>query len=74
MKRSEWFLIGAVLVMFLTGAAFYPYLPESVASHWNAAGQVNGYLPRAWGAFLFPLIFSVIALLLYIVPRLDPRR
>jgi uncharacterized membrane protein len=71
---SEWFLILMAVVFFATGIAFYPYMPAQVASHWNAAGQVNGTLPRAWGVFIFPIIFVIVAALLMIIPRVDPKR
>lgn len=74
MKKFNWFLIIAAVVFFATGAAFYPYLPAEVASHWNAAGQVNGYLSRPLGAFLFPIIFVVLALIFIAIPHVDPRR
>lgn len=74
MKKSEWFLIGAVVVFFATGFVFYPYLPAQVALHWNAAGQVNGSMGRAWGDFIFPIIFLVLAALFFAIPRIDPRR
>jgi len=74
MRKSEWFLIIMVVVFFATGAWFYPQLPAQVASHWNAAGEVNGSMSRAWGAFLLPIIFVILAALLFAIPRIDPRR
>jgi uncharacterized membrane protein len=74
MRKFNWFLIIAAVVFFATGALFYPYLPAQVASHWNAAGQVNGYLPRGWGVFVFPIVFVLIALIFSIIPYIDPRR
>jgi uncharacterized membrane protein len=47
-------------------------MPEKMASHWNAKGEVDGYLPRFLGLFLFPFIYAGIALLLVTVPRIDP--
>lgn len=74
MRKSEWFLVGIAAIFFITGILFYPYLPAVVASHWNAAGEVNGYLPRFWGVFLLPFIFVVLALLLTSIPRIDPKK
>ncbi len=51
-----------------------PSLPEQVATHWNAAGQPDDTMPRLAGAFLLPAITAGVALLLYVVPRIDPRR
>src|SRR5580698_663404 len=72
--KSEWFLLVMAIVFFATGAAFYPHLPTEIISHWNAAGQANGTMSRAWGAFLLPIIFAIIALIFAAIPRIDPRR
>jgi uncharacterized membrane protein len=74
MKKSDWFLIAVGVLAFVTGALTYPYLPAMVASHWNAAGEVNGYMSRAWGAFLFPVIMVIVIALLLAVPHIDPKR
>ena len=63
-----------VIAAFAIGMVFYPYLPLRVASHWNAAGQPNGYMPRAWGVFALPIIFLFISLVLFFLPRIDPKR
>jgi len=52
----------------------YPLMPEWIASHWNARGEVDGYLLKFWGLFLLPLIFTGVVLLLIAVPRIDPLR
>ena len=74
MKKSEWFLLGAAIVFLATGIAFYPYLPSEMASHWNAVGQVNGSMGRVWGVFLLPIIFLIIAIIFFAIPRIDPKR
>ncbi len=74
LRRSEWTLLIIVAVMIVLGIFVYPALPEQTASHWNAAGEVNGYLPRFWGAFLLPIIALIIALLFIAIPRVDPKR
>ncbi len=63
-----------VLVSFVVGLYFYPQLPATVATHWNAAGQVNGYMTRFWGTFFEPLISLACLALLVIVPRIDPKK
>jgi uncharacterized membrane protein len=74
MHKSEWFLAVMVLVFFATGIALYPYLPAQIATHWDAAGQVNGSMAREEGAFLIPIIFLIIAAIFFAIPRMDPRR
>ena len=47
-----------IIVQILVSIVTYPFLPDSVPSHWDASGQVNGYLPKLVNALLFPL-FSI---------------
>lgn len=43
-------------------------------THWNAAGEVDGWSSRAVGAFLMPTVALGLWLLFLVLPRLDPRR
>jgi uncharacterized membrane protein len=61
-----------VLATFLISAYFYPILPDEVASHWDASGNVNGYMPKFWGLFMVPLISGGILLLFLVIPKIDP--
>ncbi len=64
------------LIMVVIAAAFsaavYDRLPAQVASHWNIHDQVDGYMPRFWGAFLTPLISLVMLGLFWLIPSIDP--
>jgi uncharacterized membrane protein len=51
----------------------YAGLPDPMPSHWNAAGQVNGWLPKFWGAFLIPIMMAVLWLIFLVLPRISPR-
>jgi uncharacterized membrane protein len=73
LRKSEVFSLLIILASFITGWYFYPQLPDRVASHWNAAGEVNGYMSKFWGTFLMPIISIGIFLLLIIMPKIDPR-
>jgi len=74
MRKAEWFLLVMVIASFAIGVAFYPYMPMQVVSHWNAAGQPNGHLPRVWGVFGLPVIFLFVGIILLLLPRVDPKR
>ena len=58
--------------MFLTAAYFYNKIPDKIASHWNVAGEVNGYMCKFWGIFLLPLISVGIFILFLIIPFIEP--
>jgi uncharacterized membrane protein len=52
----------------------YPVMPDVVVSHWNAAGQADGQLPKVWGLMLVPLLMYGFCALLAVLPRIDPLR
>jgi len=72
MRLSTAAMLGIVLVSFILGIYFYPQLPERVASHWNVAGEVDGYMDRFWGTFLMPFISVLFFFLFIAIPRIDP--
>lgn len=57
-----------VIASFIVGIYFYPRLPERIAVHWSASGNVNGYLPKFIGIFLVPFLFLISALIPVLVP------
>lgn len=56
----------------LAGVVLYPQFPDQIASHWNAAGEVDGYMDKFWGIFLFPVVMVVVFALYAVIPRIDP--
>ncbi len=70
--------IARIVIVVALVAAFgiaiwaYPQLPARVPSHWNAAGEVDGYSSRTFGAFGLPLIMLGLTVLLLGLPRIDP--
>lgn len=66
--------IAIILIAFIAGIYFYPKMPGMMASHWNAQGQVNGYMSKAWALFLMPGISVALYLLFLLIPRIDPLR
>lgn len=74
MRKSEILIVGIALLSFVIGIYYYPQMPERMASHWNAKGQVDDYLSRFWGVFLIPVTLIGLALLFMAIPRIDPLR
>ncbi|NOZ81286.1 MAG: SdpI family protein [DPANN group archaeon] len=72
MRKASWFLLGIIIVSFLLALYYYPQMPEQMASHWNAAGQVDGHMGRFWGVFLLPIILVGLFLAYLAIPRIDP--
>jgi uncharacterized membrane protein len=68
---------AVVLVIILTAAitlVAYPLMPDLVASHWNAAGELNGTMPKFWGLLLIPMLMLAFCALFAVLPRIDPLR
>lgn len=68
-------LLTIVLIALLAGAASlaaYPSLPDRVPTHWNAAGQIDGYSSRSFAAAFLPILILAISLLLLYLPQIDP--
>jgi uncharacterized membrane protein len=47
-------------------------MPETMASHWNAVGEANGFMPKTWALFLMPVISLFLAGLFSLLPKIDP--
>jgi uncharacterized membrane protein len=72
MRNAEITALIIIIFSFVLAVCFYPAFPEKIASHWNASGEVDGYMPKFWGLFLMPFI-SVIILLVFIwIPKVEP--
>jgi len=65
-------VLAIVLGSILAAVLVYPRLPEQVASHWNAAGEVDDYMSRFWGVAIFPIVVLAMYLLFLLIPRIDP--
>lgn len=63
---------GIIILSFVIGIYYYPQMPDKLASHWNAQGEVNGYTSKFWGLFLMPIISVGLLLLFTLIPRIDP--
>jgi len=73
-KTSTIIAVALILASFAAGIYFYPQLPDKMASHWNAQGEVDGYMSKFWATFLFPLIAAGILLMFWVIRKIDPLR
>jgi uncharacterized membrane protein len=59
---------------WLVAFAALPYLPETIPVHWNVYGEADGFAGRLAGAFGLPIIITLTAILLVVLPRFDRMR
>ena len=65
-------IYAIILLSFILSIYFYAVMPEQMASHWNAQGNVDGYMPKFWGLFLMPFVLLGLLLLFNVIPKIDP--
>jgi uncharacterized membrane protein len=70
---GEFAALVLVIFSFTLSMAFYSVMPSNVASHWDANGQVDGYMPKTTALFLFPCIYLLLFGLFTYIPKIDPR-
>lgn len=65
-----------LIVLLMAGFSiyFYPSLPEQTASHWNARGEVDGYMPKAVNLSIMPAMALFMVLLFLGIIQIDPLR
>ena len=62
-----------IALQIVVSCVTYPFLPEQVPSHWNAAGQIDGYMPKLANAILLPAISIALYLFIQLLIRYSPR-
>ena len=65
-------VLGIILLSFVIALYLYPQMPDKMASHWNAQGEVDGYMSRFGGLFFMPLISAGLFLMFMFLPKIDP--
>ena len=74
MSTKTSIILSAVLIVIviLSGVFLWSSLPDPMASHWNDADQVDGYMGKFWGTFLLPVMMIGLTLLFLAIPSIDP--
>lgn len=69
----KWIPLLIVAAALIASALVYPDLPERMPTHWNLAGEVDEWGPRAVGAWIIPVIIAFMWALMRWLPSIDPR-
>jgi uncharacterized membrane protein len=72
-SRANLLCLALVAASFVASAAVYGRLPERMPSHWNLAGNVDGYASKPWAPFYMPLTMAGLYLLFVVIRRASPR-
>jgi len=63
-------LIAAALIV---AAVLYPSLPEQIPTHWNAQGQVDGYMKKSIGVIIMPAMAVFTYVIMKLIPVISPK-
>jgi uncharacterized membrane protein len=62
------------IVAAITVAAFlYPGLPEMIPTHWNAQGEVDGYMRKPGGVLIMPAAAMFTYVIMKLIPVISPK-
>ena len=64
----------AILLPVLVGVILWDRLPEQIPSHWNAAGEVDGWSRKPFAVFGMPLILLAAHWFTALVTAADPKK
>ena len=73
MKKTSIIILFLIISSFLIAAYAYQNIQsETIASHWDINGKVNGYMPKLFGLSIFPIILVGMYLMFLFIPKIDP--
>ncbi|MFL5627894.1 MAG: DUF1648 domain-containing protein [Ktedonobacteraceae bacterium] len=72
-RSSTTLAIVIIVIQVLIALVSYPFMPDKVPTHWDAAGNINGYMPKAIGVPLLPLISIGVYLLVRVLYAAGPK-
>ena len=76
-KKNLKVLILTTVVMLLTilaGIILWNQLPEQMPTHWNAAGEIDGWSSKPFAVFVLPLIMVAAQWLCMLGTAADPKK
>ena len=72
-KLANLISLALIAVGIIVSAFAYPGLSAQVPTHWNAAGEVDGWSPRHIAVLIGPGTAALGWLVFWLIPRISPR-
>ena len=75
-KNLKLLILTSILTLLpiLAGVVLWNQLPEQMPTHWNAAGEVDGWSSKPFAVFGLPLILLAAQWLCVLATTTDPKR
>lgn len=65
-------IIGLIALSLVVAFYLYPLLPDRIAGHWNAQGEVDDYDSKLFGLLAMPVLLLIMLGLYLFLPHIDP--
>lgn len=62
-----------IVATVAAAAWLYPALPDPMPSHWNADGEVDGWMPKFQGVAVLPGSAILVFIVFRLIPRISPK-
>ena len=72
--NNKWFPLLFIAAMLVFSLAVYNQLPDIVPTHWNIAGEADGFSGKLEAVLFAPALSLGLLVLLNVLPNIDPRR
>jgi uncharacterized membrane protein len=72
--RNRWLGVWVLLTIIAVSGMLWPFLPDRVVTHWNAAGIADGWSSRTTAILIGPGAIAALTLVFQLLPRIGPRR
>ncbi len=72
-RTADLLCLASVAVVSGVAGVLYGDLPDPVPTHWNAAGDVDGYTGKPWGVIILPISAVGLWLLMKAIPHMSPK-
>lgn len=67
------FLLAVIALQVIVSLVSFPFLPDRMPIHWNAAGQVDGYTSKWFVSIFYPLMSIGIVVLVRGLMAISPK-
>lgn len=72
-KRTLVLTTIVCLIPIIVGIILYPQMPDTVVTHWDAAGNPNGWSSKLTGTIIYPGLLLLVNLAMPFLLRTDPK-
>lgn len=71
--RADIISLVLIAMALIVAAVLYPSLPEQIPTHWNAQGEIDGYMKKSVGVIIMPAMAVFTYVIMKLIPVISPK-